>query len=119
MSLDNEDLEYLKKIYLSSEFNDEKFIKFKIEESKKSRKIDKEIAQEKESIQTQVVLLLLGTGESGKSTLAKQLRVINNVEFTLKERMNFTSLVHSNIIGAMKLILKENNNVFEDESLVV
>lgn len=119
MSQDKEEIEYIKKIYSSNEIDDEKLQKLRIEENKRSRKIDKEIAQEKELIQSQVILLLLGTGESGKSTVAKQLRVINNAEFSLNERIEFTSLVHSNIIGAMKLILRENDHNFDNKELVV
>jgi guanine nucleotide-binding protein G(i) subunit alpha len=44
-----------------------------------SRKIDEKLKLEGIDFRRQVKLLLLGTGESGKSTILKQLKVIHEV----------------------------------------
>lgn len=50
-------------------------------------------------------LLLLGSGESGKSTLFKQLRTIYLNGFDAKERAEYTKLVYSNVYSAMTKII--------------
>lgn len=62
--------------------------------------------------------IIKGTGESGKSTIAKQLRIINKVKFTKEERKEYTSLVYSNVIGAIKTILKAHGPI-DDPKLEV
>jgi len=51
-------------------------------------------------------LLLLGAGESGKSTLFKQMITIYGKGFPLEERKNFTSIIYNNVITAMKILCK-------------
>jgi len=51
-------------------------------------------------------LLLLGAGESGKSTLFKQMKVINKDGYSDEERRSFQSVVWSNTITAIKAILE-------------
>jgi guanine nucleotide-binding protein G(t) subunit alpha 3 len=50
-------------------------------------------------------LLLLGAGESGKSTLFKQMKVINKDGYSEIERRAFQSVVWSNTIGSIKTLL--------------
>lgn len=50
-------------------------------------------------------LLLLGAGESGKSTLFKQMKVINKDGYSEDERRAFQSVVWSNTIGSIKALL--------------
>ncbi len=50
----------------------------------------------------QVKLLLLGAGASGKSTVLKQMRLINNVEFTPQE-VECESAVLLSSVRAIKL----------------
>ena len=50
-------------------------------------------------------MLLLGAGESGKSTIFKQMKVINKNGYTEKERKEFVSVVMSNAIAAIKALL--------------
>jgi len=52
-----------------------------------------------------VKLLLLGTGESGKSTIAKQLRILHLDGFTKDELAHYKSVLESNIMmGIARLI---------------
>eukprot|EP00967_Tisochrysis_lutea_P121109 scaffold199278_cov33-Tisochrysis_lutea.AAC.2 len=50
-------------------------------------------------------LLLLGAGESGKSTLFKQMKVINKDGYSEDERRAFQGIIWSNTIGSMKNLL--------------
>ncbi|KAJ8286343.1 hypothetical protein GJAV_G00037400 [Gymnothorax javanicus] len=47
-----------------------------------------------------------GTGESGKSTFIKQMRIIHGSGYTLEDRCGFTKLVHQNIIISMQAIIQ-------------
>jgi len=53
----------------------------------------------------QKLTIKLGTGESGKSTVAKQLRIINQKAWTDEERMEYKPLVYRNIISSLQTIL--------------
>jgi len=57
------------------------------DEETKSKTIDKQLKSEKDVIK----LLLLGAGESGKSTIAKQYKIIHLKGFTTdQEKINFS-----------------------------
>src|SRR5690606_11466717 len=60
----------------------------------------------------------IGTGESGKSTIAKQLRIVNKEKFTKEERKQYISLVHSNVIGSIKAVIRAHGE-FSEPSLRV
>ena len=46
----------------------------------------------------QVKLLLLGAGESGKSTFLKQMRIIHNVNYDVTAQIEFRKIIYQNII---------------------
>ena len=46
-----------------------------------------------------------GTGESGKSTFIKQMRIIHGVGYTDDDRRGFTKLVYQNIFMAMQSMI--------------
>jgi len=51
-------------------------------------------------------LLLLGAGESGKSTLFKQMITIYGKGFSEQERATYAAIIHNNIITSMKALCK-------------
>ena len=57
--------------------------------------------------QETVKLLILGAGESGKSTLFKQMKVLYGSPPTLAERRAVRGTVHANVIGAMQVLLHQ------------
>jgi hypothetical protein len=66
-------------------------------------------------------LLLLGTGESGKSTILKQMRIIHGAGFEAKEREGFKCLVCRNILRSTKALLDAmdaNKVELEDKTLL-
>lgn len=50
-------------------------------------------------------MLLLGAGESGKSTIFKQMKIINNNGFSESERGTYKHIVHANTIASMNSLL--------------
>lgn len=75
-------------------------------EEKKRNELLKKRQQEEEAKQQKITkMLLLGAGESGKSTIFKQMKVINKNGYTEKERKEFTGIVYSNTIVSMKAMM--------------
>ncbi|CAL8278930.1 unnamed protein product [Merluccius merluccius] len=79
------------------------------EEAKEARRINYEIERqlrrdEKDS-RLEFKLLLLGTGESGKSTFIKQMRIIHGSGYTEEDKRSFTRLVYQNIFTAMQAMI--------------
>lgn len=56
-------------------------------------------------------LLLLGAGESGKSTLFKQMISIYGKGFSEDDRREYIPIVYSNIIGAMKTLCEQSDEL--------
>ncbi|KAG8935897.1 hypothetical protein FRC02_005652 [Tulasnella sp. 418] len=75
------------------------------EESVVHRQVEKQLKEAKQKLANQVKVLLLGSGDSGKSTVLKQMRLIHNVAFTPEEIESYRQLIFSNVILGMKLIL--------------
>ena len=50
--------------------------------------------------------VLLGTGESGKSTFIKQMRIIHGSGYSDEDRKGFTKLVYQNIFTAMQAMIR-------------
>jgi GTPase SAR1 family protein len=76
------------------------------EEDKKSAEINKQIATDRRKLENEVKLLLLGAGESGKSTIAKQMKIIHKSGFTTEERTNYKSIVYNNLVSAMRSLIR-------------
>ncbi|XP_016957021.1 G protein alpha q subunit-like isoform X1 [Drosophila biarmipes] len=68
--------------------------------------IDLEIRREKKRSKFEFKLLLLGTGESGKSTFIKQMRIIHDNGFSETEKQKYIKLVFQNVFMAMQSIIK-------------
>jgi GTPase SAR1 family protein len=73
---------------------------------KTSRNIDKLINQGYVLESEKIKLLLLGAGESGKSTIFKQMRVLFGAPLTEDEKNQITPVVYSNTIASMKLLVQ-------------
>ncbi|XP_026559614.1 guanine nucleotide-binding protein subunit alpha-14-like isoform X1 [Pseudonaja textilis] len=79
------------------------------EEQKTSRllrlEIERRLRRDKLHSADELKLLLLGTGESGKSTFIKQMKIIHGSGFTEEERKRYTKLVYQNIYSAMQAMV--------------
>lgn len=68
------------------------------EAKRRSREIDAMLARERRAVRRLVKILLLGAGESGKSTFLKQMRIINGQEFDKKALLDFRDTIYENIL---------------------
>ncbi|KAH7330709.1 heterotrimeric G protein alpha subunit 4 [Rhizoctonia solani] len=68
------------------------------EAAKAHHAAEKEMKAHAKKRQTEIKVLLLGSGDSGKSTVLKQMRVIHNDKFTPQEIESYRQLVFNNII---------------------
>ncbi|MDP2435173.1 MAG: guanine nucleotide-binding protein subunit alpha [archaeon] len=72
----------------------------------RSRQIETQIMNDKKTERSTYKLLLLGSGESGKTTVAKQMRILYLNGFTPAEVERFKFIIHSNILMAMRNLLR-------------
>lgn len=79
--------------------------------------IENQIKQDITKSRSECKLLLLGAGESGKSTVLKQMKIINSQGYTDDERRAFKTIINSNIIYSMKTICKAMANPQNQVSL--
>ncbi|KAF3687883.1 Guanine nucleotide-binding protein subunit alpha-12 [Channa argus] len=75
------------------------------EARRRSREIDAMLARERRAVRRLVKILLLGAGESGKSTFLKQMRIINGQEFDQKAMLDFRDTIYENILKGMRVLV--------------
>ncbi|KAF7662667.1 hypothetical protein LDENG_00230290 [Lucifuga dentata] len=75
------------------------------EARRRSREIDAMLARERRAVRRLVKILLLGAGESGKSTFLKQMRIINGHEFDQKALLDFRDTIYENILKGMRVLV--------------
>ena len=76
-----------------------------------SKEIDEEIKLDEVKLAKEIKILLLGTSESGKSTIANQLKIIHKQSFTREERIKYKYIVIGNTIQALKAMLRAMNKL--------
>ncbi|GFQ69776.1 guanine nucleotide-binding protein G(s) subunit alpha [Trichonephila clavata] len=82
-----------------------------------SRTLDKEISQRMKDYKKIVKFLLLGAGESGKSTIIKQMRILHTGGFSDSERKEKILDVKRNILEAIKELIGAMNRLNPPEQL--
>ncbi|XP_026533019.1 guanine nucleotide-binding protein G(t) subunit alpha-3-like [Notechis scutatus] len=91
---------------------------------KRSRELEKRLKEDAIKDSRTVKLLLLGAGESGKSTIVKQMKIIHNHGYTDQECEEYKLVVYSNTLQSILSIVKamsalgieyENARSTEDE----
>jgi len=81
------------------------------EQKKINKIIEKRLKRDKLDSRNELKLLLLGTGESGKSTFIKQMRIIHDCDYTDNERKKFVQYVYHNIFIAIQSLIKAMNEL--------
>lgn len=76
------------------------------EQARINAEIEKQLKMDKKSSQREIKLLLLGTGESGKSTFIKQMRIINGVGYNDDDKRGFVKIIYQNTYMGMTTMLK-------------
>ena len=92
------------------------------EAAERSRKIDRELAIDGEKASREVKLLLLGAGESGKSTIVKQMKIIHETGYSQEECLQYQPVVYSNTIQSLMAIIRAMGQLridFRDPSRAV
>ncbi|KAH9446224.1 hypothetical protein MJO28_011915 [Puccinia striiformis f. sp. tritici] len=70
-----------------------------------NNQIESQIKRDKISLRNEIKMLLLGAGESGKSTILKQMKLIHEGSYTNDERDSYKEIIFSNTIQSMHVIL--------------
>jgi len=74
---------------------------------KRSQQIDQLLLEDRKRQKRQVNILLLGSGESGKSTFLKQMIIIHgNRDFTSDELRDFRHQIYQNVVNGMGTLLQ-------------
>jgi GTPase SAR1 family protein len=68
--------------------------------------VNRDIEIQRQNMKDEVKLLFLGPGESGKSTIFKQFKLLFGSGFTEHEKEGYRRLIHANIIGQMKTLVE-------------
>ena len=88
-----------------------------IDNEKISKEIDKENIDDHEREVEKIKLLLLGAGESGKSTVIKQMRVLYGADYSDEEKISFRLFIHQNVIETMELLCEAVQKMLPNESI--
>lgn len=80
----------------------------------RSKDLERDLARQNQRENQIHKLLLLGAGESGKSTLFKQMITIYGKGFPEAERRTYVPIIHGNIISSMKTLV-EHSDILVDE----
>lgn len=75
------------------------------EQKRINQEIEKQLRRDKRDARRELKLLLLGTGESGKSTFIKQMRIIHGSGYSEEDRKGFTKIVYQNIFSAIQTLI--------------
>eukprot|EP00249_Psilotum_nudum_P024803 c29296_g1_i8 orf=1133-2269(+) len=86
-----------------------------VEEQAQAKDIDRRIAQESKAEKNVQKLLLLGAGESGKSTIFKQIKVLFQTGFDDMERRNYIPAIHANVYQSIKILHDASKEFAETE----
>ncbi|XP_017797976.1 PREDICTED: guanine nucleotide-binding protein G(q) subunit alpha isoform X4 [Habropoda laboriosa] len=76
------------------------------EQKRINQEIERQLRKDKRDARRELKLLLLGTGESGKSTFIKQMRIIHGSGYSDDDKRGFIKLVYQNIFMAMQSMIR-------------
>jgi len=74
--------------------------------AKMNKEINKTLRTDKKKMEGEVKLLLLGAGESGKSTIAKQMKIIHLNGFNEQERAQYKVIIYNNIVASIRTLIE-------------
>ncbi|KAK9741739.1 hypothetical protein RND81_03G125000 [Saponaria officinalis] len=85
-------------------------------ENAQAAQIESRIQQETKADNHIHKLLLLGSGESGKSTIFKQIKLLFHMGFDHAELLSYTPVIHANVFQTIKLLLDASKDFAQFES---
>ncbi|KAM3084943.1 Guanine nucleotide-binding protein alpha-2 subunit [Clarireedia jacksonii] len=75
------------------------------EQKKRSQMIDKKLEEDSKRLRRECKILLLGSGESGKSTIVKQMKIIHQNGYTVDELALYRLTIYKNLIDCAKALV--------------
>ncbi|KAJ5228052.1 hypothetical protein N7489_008760 [Penicillium chrysogenum] len=72
----------------------------------RNEEIENQLKRDKLMQRNEIKMLLLGAGESGKSTILKQMKLIHEGGYSRDERESFKEIIYSNTVQSMRVILE-------------
>ncbi|KAM0937556.1 putative G protein alpha subunit, helical insertion [Dioscorea sansibarensis] len=86
------------------------------EETARAAEIERRITQEAKAEQHIHKLLLLGAGESGKSTIFKQIKLLFQTGFSEAELRSYTSVIHANVFQTIKVLYDGTKELAQNDT---
>lgn len=77
-----------------------------VELRQRNDEIENQLKKDKVLARNEIKMLLLGAGESGKSTILKQMKLIHGQGYNNEERESFREIIFSNTVQSMRVILE-------------
>ncbi|KAJ0294532.1 hypothetical protein COL154_007154 [Colletotrichum chrysophilum] len=77
-----------------------------VEQKKKSQAIDRQLEEDSKRLRRECKILLLGSGESGKSTIVKQMKIIHLKGYSEDELYNYRPTVFKNLVECAKAVIQ-------------
>ncbi|XP_027712563.1 guanine nucleotide-binding protein G(t) subunit alpha-2 [Vombatus ursinus] len=74
--------------------------------AKRSKELEKKLQEDADKEAKTVKLLLLGAGESGKSTIVKQMKIIHQDGYTPEECLEFKTIIYGNVLQSILAIIR-------------
>lgn len=71
----------------------------------RSKQIDSILSKEKQLLKRTQKILLLGSGESGKSTFLKQMKIIHGEGFNADVLLEYQQTIYMNLVKGMKVLV--------------
>ncbi|KAK3333905.1 guanine nucleotide-binding protein alpha subunit [Cercophora scortea] len=72
----------------------------------RNEEIENQLKRDRMQQRNEIKMLLLGAGESGKSTILKQMKLIHEGGYSRDERESFKEIIFSNTVQSMRVILE-------------
>ncbi|KAG8973131.1 guanine nucleotide-binding protein subunit alpha, partial [Tulasnella sp. 427] len=76
------------------------------EAATRNQEIERQLKKDRQEAKRQVNILLLGAGESGKSTVLKQMKLMYDGEYTDQERLAYKEIIFANVVQCMTVVLE-------------
>ncbi|KAF3933164.1 hypothetical protein ABW19_dt0207928 [Dactylella cylindrospora] len=76
------------------------------EGKQRNEEIENQLRKDKMLARNEIKMLLLGAGESGKSTILKQMKLIHEGGYSRDEKESFKEIIFSNTVQSMRVILE-------------
>ncbi|PYI32360.1 guanine nucleotide-binding protein subunit alpha gpaB [Aspergillus aculeatinus CBS 121060] len=76
-----------------------------VEQKRRSQAIDRKLEEDSRRLRRECKILLLGSGESGKSTIVKQMKIIHQNGYTVEELSLYRLTVYKNLLDCAKSLI--------------